>query len=74
MHDVAPTVDYDRNARRNVVKLSLNEDLVARAMAETQNLSATVEQILAGCLRGEQRRKPAADSRLDEVISGLTAP
>ncbi len=62
---------YDRNAGRKAVNLSLNPDLVARAKELTRNLSATVEDLLAGFVRQEQARQRAEDERLQEVIAAL---
>ena len=64
---------YDRNAPRRAVSLSLNEDLVARAKKTSRNLSATVEELLAGYVHREQARRRAEDEKLDEVISALNA-
>ncbi len=64
---------YDRNAPRRAVNLSLNEDLVARAKRTSRNLSATVEELLAGYVQREQARRRAEDEKLDEVISALNA-
>ena len=46
---------YDVNAPKRPVNLSLNEDLVARARQVTSNLSAEVENLLAGFVQ-EQRQ------------------
>ena len=64
---------YDRNGTRRAVNLSLNEDIVARAKKTTRNLSATVEELLAGYVQQEQARRRAEDETLDEVISALNA-
>jgi antitoxin CcdA len=53
--------------------LSLNEDLVSRAKEFTRNLSATVESLLAGYVRGEYARKRAEDDRLDQVLAAPNA-
>ncbi len=42
MATLAGVTTYDRNAPRKAVNLSLNEDLVLRAKAKTQDLSGTV--------------------------------
>jgi len=62
---------YDRNAGRKAVNLSLNPDLVSRAKELTRNLSAAVEDLLAGFVRQEQARQRAEDERLQEVIAAL---
>ena len=54
MANVRVPVSYDRSAPRRPVNLSLNEDLVARAKKSTRNLSATVEELLAGYVQQEQ--------------------
>ncbi|HEX5047177.1 MAG TPA: type II toxin-antitoxin system CcdA family antitoxin [Gammaproteobacteria bacterium] len=48
---------YDVTARKKPVNLTLNEDLVARTRAVTDNLSAVVEALLAEYLSEEQRRR-----------------
>ncbi len=73
MANVVVSTSYDRNAPRRAVNLSLNEDLVARAKKSTRNLSATVEELLAGYVQQEQARRRAEDETLDEVISALNA-
>ena len=65
------SANYDRNAPRRAVNLSLNEDLLTRARQITKNLSATVEELLADFVQQEQARKRAADEELDLVISAL---
>ena len=73
MANVVVSTSYDRSAPRRAVNLSLNEDLVARAKRSTRNLSATVEELLAGYVQQEQARRRAEDEKLDEVISALNA-
>lgn len=56
---------YDSSARKRPVNLTLNEDLVAHARDLTDNLSGTVEQLLAGFVEragqdGEQRARSVA--------------
>jgi antitoxin CcdA len=64
---------YDRDAPRRAVNLSLNEDLVSRVNGLTQDLSGTVEELLAAYVRSEQARGRAEDDRLEDVISALNA-
>ena len=73
MANVVVSTSYDRSAPRRAVNLSLNEDLVARAKKSTRNLSATVEELLAGYVQQEQARRRAEDEKLDEVITALNA-
>ena len=71
MANTAMSALYDRNAPRRAVNLSLNEDLLTQAKRVTKNLSATVEELLAGYLQEEQLRRRAEDKALDQVISAL---
>lgn len=71
MANAAASAHYDRNAPRRPVNLSINEDLIARAKRSTKNLSATVEELLAGYVQQEEARRRAADEELDQVISAL---
>ena len=71
MANTAASASYDRNAPRRAVNLSLNEDLLTRARQVTKNLSATVEELLAGYVQQEQARRRAADDELDQVITAL---
>ena len=67
------TLAYDRNAPRRPVNLSLNGDLLAHARAATRNLSATVEELLAGFVHEDQVRRRAEDAQLDAVIDAMNA-
>ena len=62
---------YDRSAPRRPVNLSLNEDLLSRARSLTRNLSATVEELLAGFVQQEHARCRNEDKQLDQVIDAL---
>lgn len=66
-------VGYDRSAARRAVNLSLNEDLLLQAKALTRNLSATVEELLAGYVQQEQVRRRSEDEKVDQVVSALNA-
>lgn len=73
MANTAMSANYDRNAPRRAINLSLNEDLLSRARQITKNLSATVEELLASYVQQEQARQRAANEELDQVISALNA-
>lgn len=62
---------FDRTAPRRAVNLSLNEDLVSRAKMMTRNLSATVEDLLAGFIQREQARRREDDAALEQVLDAL---
>ncbi len=70
---IFPLPAYDHASSRKPVTLSLNEDLVARARGLTRNLSATVEELLAGFVAAEQARKRENDAELEVVIDALNA-
>ena len=67
----ATLANYDRSVRRRAVNLSLNEGLLVRARQVTKNLSATVEELLAGFVHQEQARWRTEDEALDQVIKAL---
>ena len=69
--NTAMSAIYDRNAPRRATNLLLNEDLLMQAKWVTKNLSATVEELLAGYLQEEQLRRRAEDEAQDQVISAL---
>lgn len=71
MTNAATSAIYDRNAPRRAVNLSLNADLLARAKRMTKNLSATVEELLAGYVQQEQLRRRAEDEALAQVTLAL---
>ncbi len=73
MANTAVSVPYDRKAPRRAVNLSINEDLLSRAKQSTKNLSATVEELLAGYVQQEQARKREEDEALEQVITALNA-
>lgn len=60
---------YDTNAAKRPVSLSLNEDLVRAAREVTDNLSATVERLLAEHLEAARAHRAEADGRLDRAIA-----
>lgn len=71
MANAAMSAHYDHSTPRQPVNLSLNEDLIARARRSTKNLSATVEELLAGYVQQEEARKQVADEELEQIISAL---
>lgn len=73
MTNAAASASYNRNATRRAVNLSINEDLLFRAKQTTKNLSATVEELLAGYVQQEHAHRRAEDEALDQVISALNA-
>ncbi len=73
MSTLAAVTTYARNAPRKAVNLSLNEGLVWRAKALTQDLSGTVEDLLAAYVGTEAARQRVEDERLEDVISALNA-
>jgi len=66
-------VGYDRNAPKRAVNVSLNEDLVRQAKGYTQNLSATLEQLLQEFVLNEIARRRAEDEVLDRLMDGFDA-
>jgi len=73
MTNAAASASYNRNAARRAVNLSINEDLLFRAKQITKNLSATVEELLAGYLQQEHARRREEDEALEQVIAALNA-
>ena len=55
---------YNTRAAKRAVNLSLNEDLVAEARKLTGNLSAEVENLLAGFVTRERR---AVDEKAESL-------
>ena len=66
-------VTYDTRAPKRPVNLSLNEDLVRAAREVTDNLSATVEHLLAAHLDAAWARRVEADGQLDRAIEAWSA-
>jgi antitoxin CcdA len=48
---------YDVDASKRRVNITINEDLVRAAQAHTENLSGTIEALLADWLQAERRRR-----------------
>ncbi len=61
---------YARQARKRPVNLTLNEDLVSRAKAMTNNLSGVVEFLLADFVANEERQRTAKAKTLQKAIAG----
>lgn len=60
---------YDLGARKRPVNLTLNEDLVSKARAVTDNLSAVVESLLAEYLTQEQHKRAAEADAVRETVA-----
>ncbi len=54
--------------RKRAVNLSLNESLVAQAKAYTNNLSATMETLLAGYVTQQQHTRQARQKMADDCV------
>jgi len=61
--------DYDVNAAKRPVNLSLNADLVARARGVTGNLSEVVEGLLAQFLAQKQAEADARSEALRATVA-----
>lgn len=64
---------YDRKAPRKPVNLSLDEEVVRQARQYSQNLSATVEELLEDFVRRAHARRRAEDEIIDRVIGATNA-
>ncbi len=53
------------------VNMTLSEDLVREARGLTQNLSETVERLLADYVASEQARRAEKERRIDATIDAL---
>lgn len=60
---------YDTNARKRPVNLTLNEDLISQARALTDNLSNTVETLLADYVREERSERAEKVKALRSTIA-----
>ena len=60
---------YDLTARKRPVNLTLNEDLVLRARAITDNLSGVVESLLADFVENERQQSLARAKALQATIA-----
>lgn len=61
-------VDYDPDARKRAVNLTLNEDLVNQAKAVTDNLSGVVESLLSDFVTRERKERLAKSKTLESTI------
>jgi len=61
--------DYDTNAPKRPVNLSLNADLVARVRGVTGNLSEVVEGLLIEFLAEQRAEKDARAETLRETVA-----
>lgn len=61
------------HARKRPVNLTLNEQVVTEAKAFTNNLSATVEMLLAGFVLAEQRARRSRQDVVDACASDWNA-
>jgi antitoxin CcdA len=61
--------DYDRNARKRAVNLTLNEDLVSRAKSIAGNLSGVVESLLSDYVAREQGARLAKSKAVEATVA-----
>ena len=61
--------DYDRNARKRPVNLTLNEDLVSRAKSMADNLSGVVESLLSDYVAREQDARLAKSKAVESTVA-----
>jgi antitoxin CcdA len=61
--------NYDVNAPKRPVNMTLNEDLVRRAREYTSNLSEQVEKLLADFITAERALRADSDGRIDAAIT-----
>ena len=66
-------MSYDRNAPKQRVNMTLNEDLVRRARGLTGNLSETVEGLLAALLLEAEARDAERQRQIDAHIAASDA-
>jgi antitoxin CcdA len=64
-------VGYDRTAAKQAIDVTVNEDLVRQARKLTQNLSGTIEALLASFVEQETARRAVQDERVAAITSGL---
>jgi antitoxin CcdA len=63
-------LNYNVDARKRAVNLTLNEDLLAHVREVTENLSSVVESLLAEYL-GKERQRRAAQAKIVESTVAL---
>lgn len=61
--------DYDPEARKRPVNLTLNEDLVSRAKKMTDNLSGVVESLLSDFVAKEHNERLAKSKAIEATIA-----
>ena len=64
---------YDRTAPKRAINVSLNDDLVRQALAYTDNLGGTIEDLLGAFVVREQERESADDAGVHRIIDGFNA-
>jgi antitoxin CcdA len=60
---------YNTEARKRPVNLTLNEDLVVQARGLTDNLSAVVENLLAGFVERQQQEARAKAKIIESTVA-----
>lgn len=60
---------FDTQARKRPVNLTLNEEFVNQAKGVTDNLSGVVESLLAGSVAQQKRERLTRARALDETIA-----
>jgi antitoxin CcdA len=60
--------DYDLDARKRPVNLTLNEDLVRRAKGLTDNLSQVVETLLSGYVASARERQLSRKKAVEAAV------
>jgi antitoxin CcdA len=61
--------DYDLEARKRPVNLTLNEDLVDHVKTMTDNLSGVVESLLCDYVAKERRERLVRSKAIDATIA-----
>jgi antitoxin CcdA len=61
--------NYDRDARKRPVNLTLNEDLVSRARSIADNLSGVVESLLADYVARDQSERLAKSKAVELTVA-----
>ncbi len=64
-------MNYVPHGPKKPVNMTLSEDLVREARALTDNLSETVERLLAGFVEAERRNSIERQQRVDATIAML---
>jgi len=61
--------NYDVDARKRPVNLSLNEDLILQARGLTDNLSGVVEELLADYVESARQQRLAKQNAIETTIA-----